>query len=98
MADEQKYAVRLSATDLRTGKQMPDYPRVIGPFDFEDEAENFGQSFVDGEAEQLGRALVKRVEDDEHVYTRDAAVAEKRTIVRVTAETLRMEDPLGDLQ
>ena len=90
-----QYAVRVCETDLRTGKPLDGYPRAIGPFDFEDEAFDHGQEFADEEAERIGRALVKRVEtdDNENTYTRDSAVSERRTIVRITAEVMPMKDP-----
>ena len=78
MAETQKYVVRVCATDLRMGNPLPGYPRAIGPFDFEDEADEHGQQFADEEAERIGRALVKRIEGED-TYTRDSAVSERQT-------------------
>lgn len=95
MDESTKYAVRVCETDLRTGKPLYGYPLAIGPFDLGDEAFQHGQEFADEEAECIGRALVKRVEVDgnENTYTRDSAVSERRTIVRITAEVMPMKDP-----
>lgn len=95
MGESTQYAVRVCETDLRTGKPLDGYPHAIGPFDLEDEAFQRGQKFADEEAECIGRALVKRVEADENenTYTRDSAVSERRTIVRITAEVMPMKDP-----
>ena len=95
MGESTQYVVCICETDLRTGKPLDGYPRAIGPFDFEDEAFQHGQKFADEEAERIGRALVKRVEvdGDENTYTRDSAMSERRTIVRITAEVMPMKDP-----